>query len=43
MGSVAKSREKGIPHIYGELRSQDMRRPLVIYDFAPNPSEFPFI
>ncbi len=46
MGSGAKSyMRKGFP-IYEEMRkffTIHMRRPLVIYDFAPDPSEFPYI
>ncbi len=45
MGSGAKSyMRKGFP-IYEEMRKYFtiLRRPLVIYDFAPDPSEFPYI
>ncbi len=47
MGSGAKSyMRKGFP-IYCMRKcanfSPYMRRPLVIYDFAPDPSEFPYI
>ncbi len=30
--------EEGLPHIF-----EEMRKPLVIYDFAAAPSEFPYI
>jgi hypothetical protein len=46
MGSGAKSyMRKGLP-IYEKMRtnfSPYMRRPLVKYGFAPDPSEFPYI
>jgi hypothetical protein len=45
MGSGAKSyMRKGFP-MYEEMRKffTCMRMPLVIYDFAPDPSEFPYI
>ncbi len=38
MGSGAKSYMRKGANI-----SPYMRRPLVIYDFAPDPSEFPYI
>jgi hypothetical protein len=47
MGSGAKSYMRKGFLIYEEMRKyftiQYMRRPLVIYDFAPDPSEFPYI
>ncbi len=46
MGTVAKSyMRKGFPILYMSKYtniSPHMRRPLVIYDFAPDPSEFPY-
>jgi hypothetical protein len=43
MGSGAKSYEEGLPNIRGnaQIFSPYMRRSLVIYDLAPDPSEFP--
>jgi hypothetical protein len=37
--------EEGLPHIWGnaQIFSPYMRRSLVIYVFAPEPSEFPYI
>jgi hypothetical protein len=38
--------EEGLPNIYMRKCanfSPNMRRPLIIYDFAPDPSEFPYI
>jgi hypothetical protein len=47
MGSGAKSYMRKGFLIYEEMRKfftiYCMRRPLVIYDFAPDPYEFPFI
>jgi hypothetical protein len=45
MGSGAKSYIRKGFLIYEEIRNfiPYMRRPLVIYDFAPDPSEFPYI
>jgi hypothetical protein len=46
MGSDAKSYLRKGFLIYEEMHknfSPYMRRPLVIYDFAPDPSEFPYI
>ncbi len=47
MGSGAKSKiyEEGLPTIWGnaQIFSPYMRMSLVIYDFAPDPSEFPNI
>jgi hypothetical protein len=45
MGSCAKICEEGLPNIGGnaQIFSPYMRRSLVIYDFAPDPSEFPNI
>jgi hypothetical protein len=46
MGSGPKSYVKKGFLIYEEMRkffTTYMRRPLVIYDFAPDPSEFPYI
>ncbi len=48
MGSGAShtsSYEEGFPNIRGnaQIFSPYMRRSLVIYDFAPDPSEFPNI
>jgi hypothetical protein len=45
MGSGTKSYMRKGFLIYEEMRnfSPYMRRPLVIYDFAPDPSEFPYI
>ncbi len=43
MGSGAKSyMRKGDPNIWGnaQIFSPYMRRPLVIYDFTPGPSDF---
>jgi hypothetical protein len=44
MGSGAKSYiyEEGLSNIWANF-SPYMRRPLVIYDFAPDPSSFPYI
>jgi hypothetical protein len=44
MGSGAKSYMRKGLLIYEEFAnlSPYMRRPLVIYDFAPDPSEFPY-
>ncbi len=43
MGSGAKSYMRKGFLIYEEIFSPYMRRPLVIYDFAPDYSEFPNI
>ena len=45
MGSGSKSYMRKGFLIYEEMRkfSPYMRRPLVIYDFAPDPSEFPYL
>jgi hypothetical protein len=47
MGSVTKSYtyEEGLPNIWGKAHifSSYMRRSLVIFDFEPDPSEFPNI
>jgi hypothetical protein len=45
MGSCAKICEEGLPNIGGnaQIFSPYMRRSLVIYDFAPDPCEFPNI
>jgi hypothetical protein len=47
MGSGTKSYKEGLPNISGnaQIFSPYMRRSLVIYvyDFAPDPSEFPNI
>jgi hypothetical protein len=42
MGSGAKSYMKKGFLIYGEMRKY-MRRPLIIYNFATDPSEFSYI
>jgi hypothetical protein len=48
MGSDAKSYMRKGFLIYEEMRKsftmyEDSRRSLVMYDFAPDPSEFPYI
>ncbi len=45
MGSGAKIDEEGLPNIWGKAQifHNIMKRLLVIYDFAPDPSEFPYI
>ncbi len=42
-GRQEYDRTKDRQRILGKYMIEDVRRPLVIYDFAPDPSEFPNI